>query len=67
MPWYVKAIKNKGPSADMLEGVKAGTTFAKRSAGRATFIETCDAPRDAAGGNMPSMARTYPAMIVINL
>lgn len=58
MPWYVKAIKKRGPNADMFEGVKAGTTLAKRRAGSATFIETCEAPRDAAGGNIPILART---------
>ena len=65
--WYVKAIKNKGPRAEMLSGVKAGTTLAKMSAGRAMFMVTCDAPREAAFGNRSIFARTYPAMIVRNL
>lgn len=47
--------------------MNAGTIDENIRAGSATFIVTCDAPLDAAGGNRPFLARMYPARIVKNL
>lgn len=47
--------------------MNAGTIDEKIRAGRATFIVTCDAPLDAAGGKRPFLARMYPNRIVKNL
>ena len=63
----MNAVRNSGPRAAMLEGPKAGTTFAKMRAGRDTFIVISDAPRDAAGENRPNFAMTKPAPIVMYL
>ena len=65
--WYTIAIRNIGPRAEAFEGVMAGTMLAKMSAGSATFMVTIDAPREAAGGNMSILTRTYPHMIAANL
>lgn len=41
--------------------------LAKIKSGNETFIVTCDAPFDAAAGNMPLRAKTYPTKIDKNL
>jgi hypothetical protein len=53
--------------ARMFEGVNAGTILAKRRHGIEMFIDTCDAPRAAAGGNKFFLAIAKPQKIVINL
>ena len=60
-------MRKRGPRADIFEGVKAGTTLAKRRAGSAMFIVTWEAPRAAAGGKRSIFATAYPAAIVMYL
>ena len=51
-------MRNSGPRAFTLSGVKAGMTLEKMSAGSAMFIVTCDAPRAAALGKRSILAST---------
>jgi hypothetical protein len=55
--WYVYAQSMRGPIAEMLDEVKAGTTLENMRHGRDTVIEIWEAPRAAAGGNRSFFAR----------
>ena len=60
-------MTNSGPNAAIFDGLKAGMTLAKMRAGRAIFMVTRDAPRDAAAGKRPIFPIMYPATMVMYL